>query len=125
MDPIQQHIHLTRREFLTTAAGGIGGLALASLLAQDAFAERPASGQIVNPLAPKSPHFAAKAKNCIFFFLAGGSRQVDFVDQNPKLNEWQGQPLPESVLKGIRFAFIQKDSARLMGSPRQFKKYGQ
>jgi hypothetical protein len=125
MDPIQQHIHLTRREFLTTAAGGIGGLALSSLLAQDVFAGRPASGQIVNPLAPRSPHFAAKAKNCIFFFLAGGSSQVDLFDPKPKLNELQGQPLPDSVLKGIRFAFIQKDSARLMGSPRQFKNHGQ
>ncbi|MEO8428701.1 MAG: DUF1501 domain-containing protein, partial [Verrucomicrobiota bacterium] len=56
---------------------------------------------------------------------AFGSSQVDLFDPKPKLNELQGQPLPESVLKGVRFAFIQKDSARLMGSPRAFKKYGQ
>src|SRR4030095_6488954 len=125
MDPLRQYIHLTRREFLTSAAGGIGGLALASLLADNLLADETNPGILINPLAAKKPHFAPKAKNCIFFFLSGGSSQVDLFDPKPKLNELQGQPLPESVLKGVRFAFIQKDSARLMGSPRQFKNHGQ
>lgn len=123
MDPVRQYARLTRREFLTTAAGGIGGLALASFLAQDVCAHAPE--KILNPLSPKKPHFAPRAKNCIFFFLSGGSSQVDLFDPKPKLNELAGQPLPDSVLKGLRFAFIQKDSARLMGSPRSFKKFGQ
>ena len=125
MDPLREYIHLTRREFLTSAAGGIGGLALASLLANNVLAGEANPGKSINPLAAKKPHFAPKAKNCIFFFLSGGSSQVDLFDPKPKLNELQGQPLPESVLKGVRFAFIQKDSARLMGSPRTFKKHGQ
>ena len=125
MDPLREYIHLTRREFLTSAAGGIGGLALASLLANNVLAGEANPGKSINPLAAKKPHYAPKAKNCIFFFLSGGSSQVDLFDPKPKLNELQGQPLPESVLKGVRFAFIQKDSARLMGSPRTFKKYGQ
>ena len=124
MDPRHEYAHLTRREFLTTAAGGIGGLALASFLAQDAAAAYP-SGKVLNPLAAKKPHFAPRAKNCIFFFLSGGSSQVDLFDPKPTLNELAGQPLPDSVLQGLRFAFIQKDSARLMASPRQFKQHGQ
>ncbi|MBI3413903.1 MAG: DUF1501 domain-containing protein [Verrucomicrobia bacterium] len=127
MNPLQQHFRLSRREFLTSAAGGIGGLALASLLAKDAHAAATstAGGKDLNPLAPHAPHFAPRATNCIFFFLSGGSSQVDLFDPKPKLNELAGQPLPESVLKNVRFAFIQKDSARLMASPRSFKQHGQ
>src|SRR4029077_16346998 len=125
MDPLRQYIRLTRREFLTSAAGGIGGLALASLLANNVLADEAIPGKPINPLAAKKPHFAPKAKNCIFFFLSGGTSQVDLFDPKPRLNELAGQPLPESVLKGIRFAFIQKDSARLMASPRTFKQFGQ
>jgi hypothetical protein len=124
MNPLHDHLRLTRREFFTTTAGGIGSLALASLLAGDVGGANPARS-VINPLAPKAPHFAPRAKNCIFIFLSGGTSQVDLFDPKPKLNELAGQPLPESVLKGMRFAFIQKDSARLMGSPRIFKKHGQ
>jgi hypothetical protein len=126
MNPIQANAHLTRREFLTTAASGLGGLALASFLARDLGAVTgSAAGQALNPLAPKLPHFKARAKHCIFIFLSGGTSQVDLFDPKPKLNALAGQPLPDSVLKNFRFAFIQKDSARLMGSPRAFKKHGQ
>jgi hypothetical protein len=127
MDPLHQYRELSRREFLTTGAGGIGGLALASLLAKPAVGRAvPSAPQnVVNPLAPKAPHFTPKAKNCIFFFLSGGTSQVDLFDPKPKLNEMAGKPLPESLLKNLRFAFIQKDSARVMGSPRTFKQYGQ
>ncbi|MDX1952910.1 MAG: DUF1501 domain-containing protein [Verrucomicrobiota bacterium] len=120
MNPFQERAHLSRREFLTTAAGGIGGLALASFLAGEA----KAASATLNPLAVKASHFAPKAKNCIFFFFSGGSSQVDLFDPKPKLNELAGQPLPDSILKNLRFAFIQKDSARVMGSPRTFQKHG-
>ncbi|HVR34480.1 MAG TPA: DUF1501 domain-containing protein, partial [Methylomirabilota bacterium] len=123
MDPLKEHVALTRREFLTTAAGGIGGLALASLLAREGVGA-PADRRLINPLAAKAPHFAPRARNCIFFFLSGGTSQVDLFDPKPKLNELAGQPLPPSVLKGLRFAFIQKDSARVMGSPRTFRQHG-
>ena len=121
MDPLHERLSLSRREFLTSAAGGIGGLALASMLAPTARASNPVS----NPLRAQAPHFPARAKNCIFFFFSGGSSQVDLFDPKPRLNELAGQPLPDSVLKNLRFAFIQKDSARLMGSPRQFRQHGE
>ncbi len=50
---------------------------------------------------------------------------MDLFDPKPKLNELDGQPMPESLLEGVKFAFTQKESARLLGSPRTFQKYGE
>ena len=57
--------------------------------------------------------------------LEGAPSQIDLFDPKPKLNELHGQKLPESFTKEVRFAFIQKDTAVLLGSPRKFQKYGQ
>src|SRR6266511_526590 len=125
MDPMQEHLRLTRREFFTTAASGIGAVALSSLLAGDVLSAPTSSGGVANPLAPRPPHFPPRAKSCIFIFLSGGFSHIDLFDPKPKLNELAGQPVPESMLQGVRFAFIQKDSARIMGTPRIFRKQGQ
>jgi uncharacterized protein (DUF1501 family) len=134
MDPRREYIQQARRQFLASCSGGIGGLALASLLNQDGLlaaeapaSERPASGSAnpANPLAPRPPHFAPRAKNCIFIFLEGAPSQIDLFDPKPKLNELNGQKLPESMTKNVRFAFIQKETAVLMGSPRTFQRHGQ
>ncbi|HEV8290848.1 MAG TPA: DUF1501 domain-containing protein, partial [Tepidisphaeraceae bacterium] len=122
---LDTHILRTRREFLTTTASGLGMIALGSLLTQDNILTANTVAPSSNPLAPRRPHFPAKAKSCIFIFMEGGPSQMDLFDPKPKLNELHGQPLPDSLLKNVRFAFIQKDSARLMGSPRTFKKFGQ
>jgi hypothetical protein len=111
-----------RRDFFTTGVSGLGGLAVASLLAEDGLL--PAAGSQANPLAVKPPHFAPKAKACIFVFLAGAPSHVDLYDPKPVLNERHGKPLPESMTEKVRFAFIQKDSAILMGSPRKFARHG-
>ncbi|MEA3212113.1 MAG: hypothetical protein QOE70_5170 [Chthoniobacter sp.] len=121
MNPLEQAIHLTRRNFFTTAASGLGLVALGSLL----DSERLLASPTADPLLPKPPHFAPKAKNCIFIFMEGAPSQLDLFDPKPKLNELNGQPLPESLLKNVRFAFIKKETARLMGSPRKFQKHGQ
>jgi hypothetical protein len=122
-------IQLTRRDFLTTTASGLGALALNALLERDGAlaAEAKASGSaaLANALAPKPPHFAPKARACIFVFMEGAPSQMDLFDPKPKLNELHGQKLPESMTKQVRFAFIQKDSAVLMGSPRRFQRHGQ
>jgi hypothetical protein len=120
MNPLNDCCRLSRREFFTTSAGGLGGLALAALLADDVGAR-----ETINPLSPKPPHFPARAKNCIFFFLSGGTSQLDLFDPKPQVNKLAGQPMPESLLKEARFAFIQKDSARILPSPRTFSKFGQ
>lgn len=128
MQPSIEALNKSRRSFLATSANGLGSLAVASMLQQEGLLaeESPANGglELKSPLEPKPPHFAPKAKNCIFFFLEGAPSQLDLFDPKPKLNELHGQKLPESMTKNVRFAFIQKDSAVLMGSKRKFAKYG-
>ncbi|HUY92839.1 MAG TPA: DUF1501 domain-containing protein, partial [Pirellulales bacterium] len=79
----------TRREFLWEAGGGFVGTALAWLLARDGFFASQALGAessaAASPLAPKPPHFAPKAKSCIFLFMYGGPSHVDLFDPKPAL----------------------------------------
>ncbi len=124
----EEKVLQTRRRFLATAASGLGGLALASCLNRDGYIAKTgeAAGGIINPLAPKLPHFVPKANACIFLYMCGGPSQMDLFDQKPKLVELDGQKLPDSMTKNVRFAFIDKETAVLRGSPkRTFKPYGQ
>jgi hypothetical protein len=75
-------------------------------------------------LAPRPPHFAPKAKSVIYLFMAGAPSQVDLLDFKPKLQELDGQHVPEELLQGERFAFI-KGVPKLLGSPYTFKKWNQ
>jgi hypothetical protein len=128
MHPVEQQILLKRREFMATSANGIGALALGALLTEEGLISRASamdSGGVIDPLTPKAGHFPAKAKNCIFIFFEGGPSQMDLFDPKPRLNELNGQALPESLTKNVRFAFIRKETAKLMGSPRKFAKHGQ
>src|SRR5277367_5270514 len=84
---------LTRRDWLRKMGGGFGALGLAGVLASEARAA-------VNPLAPKAPHFAPKAKRVIFLFMNGGPSHVDTFDPKPMLGTRNGEAPPESVLKG-------------------------
>jgi hypothetical protein len=113
-----------RREFLTSTASGIGLVALATLLQEEGLLAAQASTG-VNPLAPRPPHFAPRARACICIYLEGAPSQLDLFDPKPKLQEMHLKPLPESFTKGIRFAFLKKESAVLVGSPRQFQPRGQ
>ena len=97
----------SRREFLTRTGTGFGMMALASL----AKAEQP--------MAPKSPHFAPKAKRVVHLFMNGGPSQVDTFDPKPMLTKLHGQPLP---VKNFR---TERRTGHAMGSPYSFKQYGQ
>ncbi len=124
----EEIVKRTRRDFLTSTASGLGLLALASALDERGLlaAESKAGGGIgTDPMAPKAPHFPAKAKACIFIYMEGAPSQMDLFDPKPKLNQLDGQKLPDSLTKNMRFAFIQKESAVILGSKRQFKKHGQ
>src|SRR4051794_12635047 len=123
MHPAQQSMLQARRNFLCSSASGIGSLALASMLKDDRLLASDAV-EAANPLAAKLSHFAPKAKSCICIYLEGAPSQIDLWDPKPKLNELHGQPLPESMTRNVRFAFIQKATARLLGSPRRFHKAG-
>ena len=76
------------------------------------------------PPHARQPHFAAKAKNVIFLFLAGGPSQLDLYDYKPRLQQLDGQPVPESFIRNRRFAFI-RGWPNLIGSRRTFARYGQ
>jgi hypothetical protein len=118
---------VTRRHFFRQSGFGIGSVALTALLNERLFAEPPAvaaPGATLNPLAVKAPHFAPKAKRVIYLFMAGAPSQVDLLDPKPKLQEYDGQPIPDEFVKGERFAFI-KGTPRLLGSPYAFERAGQ
>ena len=118
---MQALLSQTRRNFLTSSACGLGAAGLASLLSDDGLLAAGAD----NPLAPRSTHFEPRAKSCIFIFMAGAPSHLDLFDPKPRLNQLHGQPMPDEQLKDVRFAFIKKDSVRLMGSKRQFRHFGE
>ncbi len=116
----EQVLSQTRRHFFRDCGVGLGSIALTSLLAQES---RSAEVKYPSPLAPKAPHFEPKAKRVIFLFMAGGPSQLELFDPKPKLQELNGQVVPESFTKGKRFAFIKGD-AKLLGTRREFQKVG-
>jgi len=103
--------YLPRREFLTRAGGGIGALALNTLL----------SGEGQDPLAPKKPHFTPKAKRVISIFCFGGLSHMDTFDPKPELTRQDGVSVAgrKEFDTGGRSA-----PGKLMKSPWQFKNYG-
>jgi hypothetical protein len=107
----------TRRNFLLSGGAGLGSIALAQLLIAEEHAPP-------DPLAPKRPHFLARAKNAIFLFMEGAPSQLDLFDPKPALTKWAGMPLPASVTKELQLAFI-KPTAQVFPSPRTFAAYGQ
>src|SRR5947208_8828040 len=125
MHPYHEYLLRSRRHFLTSSASGIGLLALASLLRDEGLLAAQDKADVLNPLTPKPPHFAPKAKACICIYLEGAPSQMDLFDPKPKLNDLNGQPLPESLWRNVRFSFTQPATARILGSPRVFRKHGQ
>src|SRR5260370_33883992 len=98
-----------RRDFLRTGAGGLGMIALAQMLG--------AANKRTDPLAPKPPHFAPKAKSVIFMFMEGAPSQMDLFDPKPELQKWQDKTLPGCMNKQVHLAFI-KPRAALASSAR-------
>src|SRR3979490_1074531 len=128
---IEQLKAITRRHFFQRSATGIGGGALAALANEGLFAGgAPPSAAAAspalpaNPLAPRPPHFAAKAKHVIYLHMAGAPSQPELFDYKPKLIELNGKPCPESLYKKERFAFI-KGVPKMLGTPYKFKKNGE
>jgi uncharacterized protein (DUF1501 family) len=112
---------LTRREFLHGRGLGIGSMALASLLADDA---RSAPRITRDPLAAKQAHFAPKAKHIIYLHMVGAPSHLDLFDYKPTLKKYDGKPCPQHLLEGQRFAFLQKNP-KLLGTKFRFDKHGE
>ncbi len=110
--------YMNRREALRRAACGFGYLALAGLAGQQARATA------VDPLAPRQPHFPARAKRVIFIFMQGGPSHVDSFDYKPQLEIDDGKMLPFDDSRTLAKT-RQVISHRVMKSPWKFKQYGQ
>ena len=80
----------TRRDFLSQSCNGIGGLALAGMLANELLA----APDSINPLGPREQHLPRKAKHCIFLFMGGGVSHIDTFDYKPALQKYAGKRLP-------------------------------
>ena len=109
----------TRREFLDSCAAGIGTLGLAHLMGVEGLL-----GATAGESLGQNPHFAPRAKNLIFLFMAGAPSQMDLFDPKPSLQKWHGQPLPPSMTAELKLAFI-KPTAKVLASPREFSRCGQ
>ncbi len=108
---------LSRRALLRRSALGIGSLGLYGLLAEgDGL-----MGATSSPLAPRTPHFAPRAKRVIFLFMHGGVSHVDTFDPKPRLARDNGKPMPIER----KLTFNEKGAGALMRSPWEFKQHGQ
>jgi hypothetical protein len=104
----------TRRMFLSTHAGHVGLLALASMLAQQQSGKASESTSVAPDVAPK-------AKSVICLFQNGGPSQMDLFDPKPELQKWHGQPYPAGDLE----THFDKQKGNVLGSPYKFRKYGE
>lgn len=109
---------ITRRWFFEQCGVGLGRVALGSLMAAGALSAAD------DPLAPKKPQFAPKAKRIIFLFMAGAPSHLELFDYKPQLAKFNGTLPPAELLKGYRAAFINPNST-LLGPKFKFAKYGQ
>jgi hypothetical protein len=102
----------------------LGKLALLSLLSDESiFAERAAA----NPMQARPGHFPAKVRSVIYLFMAGGPSQLELFDFKPSLQKYNNQAVPDSLIEGKRFAFMDsftKDKPKLLGTSRSFKQHG-
>ena len=112
---------LTRRQMLQRCGMGLGALALGDLFKSTATASTETANlaNSINPLYPKGPHFAPKAKRIIHLFMNGGPSQVDTFDPKPNLTKYHGQKLPMDYLK------TERPTGAAYKSPYTFDKYGE
>lgn len=111
---------ITRRWFFQQCGVGLGTVALGALLRESGLAAITPD----NPLAPKQPHFPAKARRVIFLFMAGAPSHLELFDYKPELARWSGKLPPADLVKDYRAAFINPNST-LLGPKFKFARHGQ
>ena len=116
---------LRRRALLGGAGLSLGRIALAALGGAGlATRGEAAPAPRRDPLAPRLPHFAPKAKRVIHLFMAGAPSQLELFDPKPELTRIEGKPIPPEVIGGQRYAFIRPDAA-VLGPRFKFARHGQ
>lgn len=119
MDRPQEHRRrMTRRHFFGLSATGLGTAALASLLNRDLTA---ADGPARYGGLAGVPHFAPKARRVIYLFQSGGPSQMELFDYKPRLLEFQGNELPESVRMGQRLTGMSATQSSFPVAPSRFQ----
>ncbi|BBJ00505.1 hypothetical protein FGKAn22_21970 [Ferrigenium kumadai] len=116
----------SRRDFLIKAGVGLGGVALSGFLPGGGFFYAPAEAATpFDPLAPKQPHFPAKAKTVIWLHMDGAPSTLDLFDYKPELVKRAGQSVPAEYTKGIK-TFTQGGVGKLfVSNKRTWKQYGE
>ncbi len=115
-------IKASRRALLRNTGLGLGGLALAGIPLPGGLTVARAA-DLLDPLAPKDPHFAAKAKSIIWLHQDGAPSTLDLFDYKPELERLHGQEVPASFLQGIKTS-TQGGVGKLFASKRSWKQYG-
>ncbi|MEM9704105.1 MAG: DUF1501 domain-containing protein, partial [Planctomycetota bacterium] len=108
---------INRRESLFRLGTSLGGVAFASLMADEA-----AAGAETGPLAAKPGHLPAKAKNCIFLTMEGGPSHIDTFDPKPKLRDLHMQ---DFVRSGERKSAMESGKRYFVQSPFRFGRHGE
>lgn len=109
--------YLSRREMLQRSGQGLGMLGLVSMLGEQGG--RGAVEAAASPMSVKQPHFPGTAKHVIHIFCNGGPSHVDTFDPKPLLTKYHGKELPTKNLR------TERQTGAALGSPYQFKKYGE
>src|ERR1700735_165560 len=112
---------ITRRWFFRDCGIGLGAIALNSLLGANKVL---GEGAKTDPLRPKQPHFAPRAKNVIFLFMAGAPSHLELFDNKPMLAKYDGTLPPADLLKDYHTAFINPNST-LLGPKFKFGRHGE
>ena len=110
---LESALALSRRQFLGRSGLGLGSVALSTLLRRD-----------LGGLAGSGTHHTARVKNIIWLFMAGGPSQLDLFEPKPELTRHHGQPVPDELIAGQRFAFL-KGRPHLLASPYKFARHGE
>src|SRR5947209_4423488 len=116
MHPSQEALQsLTRRELFQRLGSGIGAIALTSLLNADLLA----GSEVDDPLAPRRPHLAPRAKSVIHMHMIGAPSHLDLLEYKPTLQKHDGQLVPAELIEGKRFAFL-RGHPKLLGTRVKF-----
>jgi hypothetical protein len=115
---------VTRRWFFQQCGVGLGRIALAGLFSGALSRFGTAATTSSASMLAKRSHATPRAKAVIHLFMAGAPSHLDLFDHKPKLAEFEGKPIPPSIIGGQRYAFIRSDAA-VLGPRFQFARYGQ
>jgi hypothetical protein len=116
--------NISRRHFLLESAAGLGAFALGGMLGCSSPEQKKIVESVLDPLAPRPPHFPGKAKRVIYLHMAGAPSQLELFDYKPELVKLNNQLCPPSLLEGKRFAFI-RGTPKMLGPQANFKQRGQ